>query len=55
MPAYDYICNNCKKEFTLFLSIKDYEASPRVTCPNCKSPDVQRKFSEFFAKTASKA
>lgn len=54
MPNYDYVCNNCKKDFTLFLSLKEYESSPQVNCPNCKSTNVERKIGEFYAKTASK-
>lgn len=55
MPAYDYVCNNCKKKFTLFLSLKDYESSRETHCPNCQSTEVERKITEFFAKTESKA
>lgn len=55
MPTYDYVCNNCNKEFVVFLSLKEYESSPHVTCPNCKSTNVERKITEFYAKTASKS
>ena len=27
MPAYEYVCKDCKHEFTVFLSIKEFEAS----------------------------
>lgn len=55
MPMYDYVCNSCKKEFTVFLSLKEYSSSPQVTCPECKSTIVERKIAEFYAITASKS
>jgi putative FmdB family regulatory protein len=55
MPMYDYVCNNCKKDFTVFLTLKEYESSPQVNCPECKSADVERKIAEFYAKTSSKS
>ena len=29
MPAYEYICKDCNKEFVVFLSIKEFEAKRR--------------------------
>ena len=55
MPAYEYLCNDCKKEFTVFLSIKEYEAKPKIRCPHCESDNVQKKLSGFFAKTSRKS
>lgn len=55
MPAYEYTCNDCKKEFTVFLSIKEFEAKPKVNCPNCQSDNVARKLTSFFTKTSKKS
>lgn len=55
MPAYEYVCQDCKKEFTAFFTIKEYEASPKVRCPHCKSDKAQRKLTGFFAKTSKKS
>lgn len=55
MPAYEYICKDCKKEFTLFLSIKEFETRPKINCPNCQSDNVAKKFTSFFAKTSKKS
>lgn len=42
MPAYDFRCNNCGKEFSLrFASIKAYETEARI-CPNCQSQELDR-------------
>lgn len=35
MPNYTYSCGNCKIDFELFFSIRDYIDNPK--CPNCKS------------------
>lgn len=55
MPAYEYFCKDCKREFTIFLSLKEMEAKPKIKCPGCGSDNVARKFSGFFAKTSRKS
>ncbi len=55
MPSYDYVCSVCKKEFTIFLTLKEAETNPGVVCPGCKSDKVDRKFTAFFAKTDRKS
>lgn len=55
MPAYEYICNDCKKEFTVFLSVKEFESKPKVTCPKCQSDNVIKKLTPFYAKTSKKS
>jgi hypothetical protein len=44
-----------QKEFTVFLSIREYESKPEIKCPNCESDNVQRHFSGFVAKTSRKS
>jgi putative FmdB family regulatory protein len=55
MPAYDYGCKDCLKEFVIFLSLKEYAAVPKIVCPHCGSDHVERKISGFFAKTSKKS
>jgi putative FmdB family regulatory protein len=55
MPAYEYLCNDCKKEFTVFLSIKEFESKPKINCPHCQSDNVMKKLTAFFAKTSKKS
>lgn len=55
MPSYEYVCSDCKKEFMIFLSLKEREANPKVSCPGCKSDKVNKKFTAFFAKTDRKS
>ncbi len=54
MPIYDYKCLDCNKEFTLVLTLKEYEDG-KVECPNCKSKNLQRLLGTFFASTSKKS
>jgi putative FmdB family regulatory protein len=42
MPSYEYRCMNCRKRFEIFMSYSEY-GTRTVTCPYCKSENVQRK------------
>jgi putative FmdB family regulatory protein len=55
MPAYEYVCKDCKKEFTVFLSVREYDEKPKIKCPGCSSDNVQKQITGFFAKTSSKS
>ncbi len=54
MPIYDYTCLDCKKEFTLTLSLKEYEKA-EAKCPACGSLKVEQKPATFFAVTSKKS
>ncbi len=54
MPAYDYECKECKKNFTLTMTIGDHDKA-RVVCPKCKSRKVEQRFGTFFAVTSKKS
>ena len=55
MPIYEYTCQECKHDFVVTLSIKEMEAKPAVTCPDCKSGNVEKKYSAFTAVTSKKS
>ena len=55
MPAYEYVCRDCSKEFIVFLSIKEFDAKPKIRCPHCESDNVQKRITGFFAKTSKKS
>jgi putative FmdB family regulatory protein len=55
MPAYEYDCKDCGKEFIVFLSMKEFEIKQKITCPHCESDNVQRKITGFFTKTSKKS
>ena len=42
MPIYEYVCENCGKPFSLFLSYADYDTAA-VCCPGCGAENVRRK------------
>ena len=44
MPAYDFYCQKCKKDFCLTLSIQGYEKK-NFSCPHCKGKE--RRLEEF--------
>ena len=55
MPAYEYVCKDCSKEFVIFLSIKEFEAKPKIKCPYCDSDNVQKRLSGFSVRTSKKS
>jgi putative FmdB family regulatory protein len=54
MPAYEYFCKKCDKNFTVTMTIAEHEKK-NVKCPECKSTRVVPQFRSFFAKTARKS
>ncbi|MEF9426841.1 MAG: zinc ribbon domain-containing protein [Candidatus Mariimomonas ferrooxydans] len=43
MPIFEYKCQSCEKEFEKLVSRTDSE----VSCPNCSSKNIKKKFSVF--------
>ncbi len=54
MPTYDYVCEKCRKSFSMQLTLKEHDKRT-ITCPKCKSRQVKQKVSSFFAVTSRKA
>ena len=54
MPTYEYRCRSCGESFSTHESISEH-GSARAVCPKCKSNDVERVMSGFYAKTARKS
>jgi len=55
MPTYEYACKDCTHEFTVFLSIKEFEVKSKIKCPQCQSDNVEKKISGFMTKTSRKS
>ena len=55
MPVYEYECKDCQKEFTVFLTIKEFDEKPEIKCAHCGSGNVHKKITGFYAKTSSKS
>lgn len=54
MPNYEYVCQECKKTFSVIMTITEYEKA-KPACPKCKSKKVQQKPAAFFAVTSKKS
>lgn len=42
MPAYDFKCEACGKEFSVRVTVEDRD---KVTCPDCGKDSVRQTFS----------
>jgi len=54
MPTYVYRCDKCEEEFTVIMSLKEYETG-KVTCPKCSSHEVKQQITSFTPKTSRKS
>jgi len=54
MPSYEYLCKECKKTFTIVMTLAEYEKGS-VACPKCKSKKVEQQAAAFFAVTSKKS
>lgn len=54
MPTYEFVCEKCKKTFTLQLRLSEYEKRD-FTCPNCKSRNVKQQITTFQTQTSKKS
>ena len=41
MPVYEYVCGNCGRPFSRFLSYAEYDKA-EVKCPDCGTENVRR-------------
>jgi len=54
MPVYDYICNDCHKEFEVVLTLTEHDKD-KIACPKCGSKNVEQEAAAFFAVTSRKS
>ena len=54
MPSYDYRCRKCGQQFTTREKMSEHDANAAI-CPQCKSKEVERVMSSFYAKTPRKS
>ena len=57
MPIYEFLCQQCGKDFTLAFSIAEAERKRRegLQCPECGSSNVVQQISHFQVKTSKKS
>ena len=54
MPHYDYLCQECKKKFSVLLTVEEHDRrKPR--CLHCRSTKVEQQWAAFFAVTGKKS
>ena len=54
MPVYDYRCNSCGREVSLFYkTYKDYDTATPA-CPHCGSSDLERIITDVTLQTGSR-
>ena len=53
MPLYEYTCADCHERFEVLQRMG--EGAEGLTCPNCRSPHVDRQLSTFSGMTSSSA
>jgi len=54
MPTYDFLCEKCKKSFSLNLKISEYEKQ-KYNCPKCKSKKLKQQIVPFQTVTSKKS
>ena len=55
MPMYEYVCQDCGKDFSIVQSIHEHETTQKVTCVRCGSGDVDRRWSAVAVETSRKS
>ena len=54
MPVYEYVCEDCRKEFELVQTLAVHEKA-EVACPDCESKKVERRYTNVEAITSKKS
>jgi putative FmdB family regulatory protein len=54
MPNYEYVCRDCKKSFSMMMTLHEY-GKGHIACPKCKGKKVEQRPAAFFAVTSKKS
>ena len=54
MPTYEFICEECKKTFSLNLKLAEYEKK-KYACPKCGGKNLRQRISGFQTITSKKS
>jgi putative FmdB family regulatory protein len=54
MPQYEFLCSACKKEFSMVLTVSEFEKG-KVKCPKCGGKKVEQRLAAFYAITSKKS
>jgi len=54
MPLYEFRCLDCKKTFTLPLTLSEFEKR-KYKCPRCQSKKLEEQFTSVNVVTSKKS
>ena len=54
MPTYEFYCEECKKSFSIILSIYEYEKQ-KYSCPECNAKKLKQQITSFQTVTSKKS
>jgi len=54
VPTYEFRCEDCRREFTLVMSMAERDKG-KISCPSCKKRNVKQQISTFQTKTSKKS
>lgn len=54
MPVYEFRCQECGKEFSVVLTLAEFEKG-EVKCSHCGSEKVEQQWAAFYAVTSKKS
>ena len=54
MPTYEFYCEKCDKQVSVFISISEYEKK-EYKCPDCSGKRLTRLISAFQTITSKKS
>jgi putative FmdB family regulatory protein len=54
MPYYEYLCQACKKKFSLMQTVAEHDKG-RTKCPKCGSAEIEQQWAAFYATTSKKS
>jgi putative FmdB family regulatory protein len=54
MPSYEFKCEKCNRDFTLLLTVSEYEKT-KFRCPKCKSARVKQQIGSVQVLTSKKS
>jgi len=54
MPVYDFKCEDCRKRFSLTMTVQD-RTKGRIKCPKCGSRKIEQQYEAVYAVTSKKS
>jgi putative FmdB family regulatory protein len=54
MPVYDFKCEDCRKRFSVTLSVEE-RSRGKIKCPKCGSRKIEQQYASIYAVTSKKS